>query len=136
MPNIQVEAEPSLADSSVSEISVTIPLSEAKDKTTPGVANPINEVQEGYPSTMCRKKEKKEKDVGVLGKNQFALLDFSESASVIETPQGVDVSASVQRTLRERPVKPTQKIQEMEWTTVGGRESRGRRGRGGRGQNG
>lgn len=40
-------------------------------------------------------------------------------------------NTSFQRIIRGRPIKPTQKVQEMEWTVVRGQGRRGRESHGG-----
>uniref|UniRef100_A0A1J3F237 Uncharacterized protein n=1 Tax=Noccaea caerulescens TaxID=107243 RepID=A0A1J3F237_NOCCA len=67
-----------------------------------------------------------------------ALIIFSfghlsdQDSFPLEPFQDVDqVTTSLQRTLRERPVKQTQKVQDMlEWSIAKGRVKRGKRGRG------
>lgn len=62
--------------------------------------------------------------------NESALLESREVDHVTDTIQD-DTTTS--RTMRGRLIKPSQKVQEMQWTLVGGRRNRGRGGRGGRG---
>ncbi|CAG7879861.1 unnamed protein product [Brassica rapa] len=59
---------------------------------------------------------------GVFG-SHFAALHSEFS--------GFEMGDPSQRTRGGRPIKPTQKVQEMQWTLVGGRKNRGRGGRGG-----
>ncbi|CAN6823856.1 unnamed protein product, partial [Brassica oleracea] len=57
----------------------------------------------------------------------------SETPITYEKGSGFEVvgaSSSYNTTRGRRAIKPTQKLQEMEWTNVGGRGKKGRRGRG------
>lgn len=85
---------------------------------------------------MCKDGEKAEMDVGV---HHSALFEQRKFAADTESSQDADMTASTtQKFVRKRQVKPTLKIREMQWATIGGRGSRGRggRGRGGRGDHG
>ena len=67
------------------------------------------------------------------------LCEQMESATVTESSQDVNAatwSTSTQRSSGKRPVIPTPKMIEWQWSSVGGRRSGGRRGRGRRGRGG
>lgn len=74
-------------------------------------------------------------NVGIQSNNRFAPLYLSDLATEKETfyEQELNGTASTQRILRERSLKPTEKIQEMQCTTVDGLGRRSRGGRGGYG---
>ncbi|CAH8280459.1 unnamed protein product [Arabidopsis lyrata] len=62
----------------------------------------------------------------VYGSNMFASLDSGVTT-------GFEMDDFSLKTRGGRSIKPTKKIQEMQWTMVGGRGKRGRGGRGGHG---
>lgn len=61
----------------------------------------------------------------VFGSNPFATLDIGVT--------GFEMGDPSQRAKSGRPIKPSQKVLEMQWTMAGGRRNRGRGGRRGRG---
>lgn len=73
----------------------------------------------------------------IVSNNSFGVLQ-NENVSVSKTfdlsgYENINVLIARERSRGGRPFKPTQKMQEMEWTQVGGRRTRGRGGRSGRG---
>lgn len=78
-------------------------------------------------STVSENGKEAEMDVGV---DQSALLQKRKFAAGTESSQDADMTASTQKFVRKRPVKPTLKIREMQWATTRGRGGCGRGGQG------
>ncbi|VVA93745.1 unnamed protein product [Arabis nemorensis] len=107
----------------VHEIEAQVSTSSDKDEPSniPTVHN-----QETLPSPDNTTLNEGESNVEGMENNRFALLELSDASER-------DLVQDVERSRGGRPLKATQKFQDMQWTIVGGRGNRGRGGRGGRG---
>ncbi|KAG2303966.1 hypothetical protein Bca52824_032617 [Brassica carinata] len=86
-----------------------------------------------FPPTPIRQSSSNTADE-IVSNNAFGVLQ-NETVPVSKTfdlsgYENIDVLIARERSRGGRPYKPSQKMQEMEWTHVGGRRSRGRGGRG------
>lgn len=94
--------------------------------------------KETTETSMCRNGEKDEMNVGEeQGNNRLTLCEQMESATVTESSQDENAITFInERSFGKRPIIPTQKMIEWQWTSFGGRRSGGRRGRGRQGRGG